>query len=258
MRIWRCGGEIVAAPTSYVGHMWRSGKKNTRAKYKLPPNSSGLNRARAFKAHAPEMFAKKTVTFSTFAKWRETGGSDLDVQSIQAPMNKLQCNDFDWYLDFFSYIYRDGGYIPKEVFQLTPDGGTTCLMLKSKRSWGSGGSPSDTLVLDQCTNVSGLAATSGTQYWHKANRTPEGRCCSGLRAWNTDECVMNGLKTSVCSMSGQPAELTAEGVLKVGSKCLSVDPLRETSCEGATKWEKLRPFEPQEFTLLSQELKDKW
>jgi len=259
LRIWRCGGEIVAAPKSYVGHMWRTGdKRNTRAKYKLPANSAGLNRARAFKAHAPAMFGNKTVTFPVFAKYKATGGNDLDVTSIQAPMEKLQCQDFNWYLDFFSYIYRDGGYIPKEVFQLTPDGGKSCLRLKSDRSWNSGGSPSDGLVLESCTEVSGLEATSGTQYWHKANRNSEGRCCSGLRAWNTDQCIMNGLKTSVCSMNGQPAELTAEGVFKVGHKCLSTDPLQETSCEGATKWEKLRPFEPQEFATLSQELKDKW
>ena len=248
----------MAAPKSYVGHMWRGSKKNTRAKYKLPPNSAGLNRARAFKAHAPDMFSNKTVTFPTFSMWRKTGGSDLDVESIRAPMEKLQCKDFNCYLDFFSYIYRDGGYIPKEVFQLTPDGGKTCLMLKSRRSWSSGGSPDDVLAMDECTSVSGLQATSGTQYWHKANRTPEGHCCSGLRAWNTDQCILNRLTTHVCTMSGQPAELTTEGTLKVGNKCLSIDPLRETSCEGASKWEKLRPFQPQEFTTLSQELKDKW
>lgn len=248
----------MSAPKSYVGHMWRGGKKNTRAKYKVPPNAAGLNRARAFKAHAPDMFGNKTVTFPMFSKWRETGGSELDVESIQTPMKDLQCKDFNWYLDFFDYIYRDGGYIPKEVFQLTPDGGKTCAMLKSRRPWSSGGSPTDALALEPCTDIAGLEATSGTQYWHGANRTPEGRCCSGLRAWNTDQCIVNGLSTAVCGMSGQPAELRTDGTLKVGSKCLSVDPLRETSCKGATKWEKLRPFQPQEFMTLSQELKGKW
>jgi len=260
LRIWRCGGEIVAAPTSYVAHMWRaSGKQNTRARYKIPPNSSNINRARALYAHAPEMFAKKSIAFPMFQKWRATGGSDLDVSSIQSAMNNLQCQDFEWYLDFFSYIYRDGGYIPKEVFQLTPDGGKTCLILKSKRAWGSDGSPSDVLTMEPCTEKVGSEITSGTQHWHKANRNAEGKCCSGLRSWNTDQCIVNGLKTSVCSMSGQPAELTPEGLLKVGgTKCLRIDPLRETSCEGASKWEKLRPFQPPEFEVLSQKLKDKW
>lgn len=248
----------MSAPTSYVGHMWRQGaKQNTRAKYKIPGGSSVVNRARAFKAHAPEMFGNKTVTFGPFSQWKSTGGNDLDVESIQAPMRDLQCQDFNWYMDFFSYIYRDAGYIPKEVFQLTPDGGKTCLSLKS-RGWGSGGSPNDSLIMDECSTVPGLEATSGRQYWHKANRDSEGKCCGGLRAWNTDQCVMPGLRTSVCALSGQPAQLTADGSLKVGSKCLSVDPLRETSCADASKWEMLRPFEPQEFKVLSQELKDKW
>jgi hypothetical protein len=63
-------------------------------------------------------------------------------------------------------------------------------------------------------------------------------------------------------MNDQPAEMTAEGLLKVGDKnnrCLSANPLRETSCNDATDtWKKLRPFEPQEYRILSQELKDKW
>ena len=44
LRIWRCGGEIVSAPTSYVAHMWRDpNKPQTRSKYVVPPNSKNTN-----------------------------------------------------------------------------------------------------------------------------------------------------------------------------------------------------------------------
>jgi polypeptide N-acetylgalactosaminyltransferase len=263
LRIWRCGGEIVAATKSFVGHMWRvDNKKNTKVKYKIPANSATLNRARAIAAHAPEFFRHKTLTFGMFSKWKDTGGSDLDVESIQAPMKELQCKDFEWYLDFFKYIYNDGGVIPREVFQITPDGGKTCLQLKKQQHFSFQGNKGDDLAIGPCLNVTGLEATSGTQYWHKANRNKDGRCCGGLRAWNTGQCLLNNLKTSLCNMNDQPAEMTAEGLLKVGDKnnrCLSANPLRETSCNDATDtWKKLRPFEPQEYRILSQELKDKW
>lgn len=235
--------------------MWRDAK--LKAKYKVPPGSASVNRARALLAHAPAMFAQKTVDFPMFRQWKATGGSDLDVSSIQGAMENLQCKSFDWYLDFFGYIYRDGGLIPKEVFQITPDGGNTCLYVKSKRLWGSDGPPHDTLAMEPCH----AKTNSGTQHWHLANRNPEGKCCSGLRSWNTDQCIVGRLGTAVCSMSGQPAQITQEGLLKVGlpPKCLSINPLRETSCDQATSsWKKLRPFEPPEFKVLGQELKDKW
>jgi len=254
LRIWRCGGEIVSAPTSYVAHMWRDQK--TRAKYVVPPGSASVNRARALLAHAPEMFAQKTVDFPMFQSWKQTGGSDLDVSSIQSAMQNLDCKNFDWYLDFFSYIYRDGGVIPKEVFQISPDGGKTCLYVKSKRAWGSDGQPSDTLAMEPCQETK----DTGTQHWHLANRNAQGKCCSSLRSWNTDQCIVGRLATSVCSMSGQPAQVTSDGRFKVGTRCLSVFPLRETSCEEATTttWEKFRPFQPPEFEILGQDLKDKW
>lgn len=218
-----------------------------------------LNRARAFMAHAPELFAKKTVTFPGFAKWRDTGGSDLDVESIQSKMKELQCKDFNWYLGFFKYIYRDGGLIPKEAFQLSPDGGKTCLRLKKRASWGFATNTGDDLSMDACVNVTGIEVKTGTtQYWALANRNKEGKCCQALQNWNTGQCMLPGLKTYCCNMNDQPAQLTPEGLLKVGEKCLSANPLRETPCTAASKWQKLRPFEPPEYTLLSQDLKDIW
>lgn len=264
-RIWRCGGDIVSAPQSYIAHMWRdSSKPNTVAKYRVPGNAAVVNRARAMMGHAPDMFAQKTIFFPMFSSYKRTGGSDLDVSSIHEPMTKLQCKDMNYYWDFFSYIYRDGGYLPKQVYQLTPDAGTTCLQLKSNRVWNSDGPADDKPSLAPCTNLPGLEATAGTQYWHPANPTSEGVCCSSLRAWNTDQCISTPTRTFSCNNqanSQQKAQLQDNGTIVLGSgKCLSASgsTLSATSCSSATKWDKLRPFVPQEFTALSPELKAKW
>jgi len=262
LRIWRCGGEIVYAPRSYVGHMWRvKDKKETSVKYKLPAEKALGNRARAFKAHALKYFLNKTLTFPEFQNWRDNGGSDLDLRSIQEPLSHLQCKSFDWYLDFFSYIYRDDGMIPKQVFQLTPDSGKTCLSLKGDTKWGGGGYTGDKLALSPCTTIPGLQATNGTQYWHPSMRNAQGDCCTSLRVWNTDQCTTSGLSTGSCKVKHSvTSKLEKNGLLLVGTNCLRVDngSLKLGSCDGASTWEKLRPFEPPEFTLMSPELKTKW
>ena len=186
---------------------------------------------------------------------------NLNVQSIQEPLQALQCKDFLWYLNFFSYIYRDAGYIPRKVFQLTPDGGSNCISLK-RDNWGSASAPNDQLTLQPCSEVDGRAASSGTQYWHQSNRDSEGKCCSGLRAWNTDQCMVRGLSSGVCSLNpDQPAGLGDNGYLKIAGNCVIVTngSLRLDTCStDSTKWEEWKAFEPQEFSLLSQDMKDSW
>lgn len=260
LRIWRCGGEIVYAPTSYVGHMWRkTNDEKTKLKYKLPAEKALGNRARAFKAHAPDYFRGKTLMFSEFKEWRETGGSDLDVSSILGPLEQLECKSFDWYLDFFSYIYRDAGFIPKQVYQLTPDGGKTCLSLKGDTKWGGHGYSSDKLDMAPCSSVPGLEATNGTQYWHPWGQNKDGTCCATMKVWNADQCIQGGLSTGSCKLKpGAMSKVTDEGVFMVGGKCLRINPLAVGDCNGAPKWEKLLPFVPQEFTLLPPELKERW
>lgn len=262
LRIWRCGGEIVYAPTSFVGHMWRvQNKKETKLKYKLPAEKALGNRARALKAHAPDFFRNKTVMFPEFQEWRENGGSTLDLSSILNPLQQLQCKSFDWYLDFFSYIYRDDGMIPPQVYQLTPDGGKTCLSLKGETKWGGSTYTSDKLSTSPCTTIPGLQAHNGTQYWHPATRNEQDKCCNSLKAWNTDQCIGSGLGTGSCKVHHSViSKLTDDGLLQVGNQCLRVDggALSLGDCDGASTWTKLRPFEPQEYTLLSPELKEKW
>lgn len=166
------------------------------------------------------------------------------------------CQSFQWYLDRFSYIYRDAGVIPEEVFQLSPDGGQNCLQITPNRKWGNAREASDHLMLQPCKEEH----QGSNQWWHASNRKPDGTCCTGLRVWNTDQCLDNGA-TSICDLDGvttQFAGLESNGVLKIKDTfCFSSDLKVSKDCKNGT-WTKLNTFTPVEFTLLDEKTKAKW
>uniref|UniRef100_A0A7S4IHY9 Glycosyltransferase 2-like domain-containing protein n=1 Tax=Odontella aurita TaxID=265563 RepID=A0A7S4IHY9_9STRA len=271
LRIWRCGGEIVSAGDSFVAHMWRDSKH--KAKYHIGGGDAVKNRARAVKAHVGPWF-EKTLTFPSFQQYRSDKEASLDVSSIENAMKDVTCKSFEWYLSRFANIYRDAGVIPTKVFQLEAvveeDGGggqQLCLQLEGHSAWNNAASPSDATKLAPCKNVN--PPTEGTQYWHKSSRNTDGECCSGLRVWNTDQCLnANGVTTGVCSLTDEhPAYLTKSGKLRVGGLCLSVESsshvnektkLQAVDCEKAIKWRKRGAFEPLEFSLMSEATKVEW
>ncbi|KAL3789586.1 hypothetical protein ACHAWO_009149 [Cyclotella atomus] len=272
LRIWTCGGEIVSAPDSFVAHMWRDGTEKTKAKYKLGAGDAAKNQARAVKAHMGPWF-DKTLTFPKYSVFKD---KDLDTSVITDVTQKHGCHDFQWYLDKFSYIYRDAGVIPKEVFQLEATSGK-CLKLK-KMQWTNYGTPDD-LVLADC--IEGSTIETKSQYWHLANRKEDGKCCGGIRAWNTDQCIdgrspkategdvptygcdlAGGLETSLKPKEGSSDEyLLALGKgQEHGKLCLSTKDSRPIiiECDNAITWKKRNPFTPLEFSLLSDEAKKNW
>ena len=267
LRIWRCGGDIVSAPTSYIAHMWRDA--NHRAKYTVPGGAGTKNRARAMLGHAPTYFAKKTTTFPLFVKYANIeqvtgieGKPLLEATSIQEAAR--HCKSFDEYLDFFSYIYRDAGLIPNKVFRLSPDNGETCLQLESARQWGTANRPNDELAMGPCRS------NNTTQWFHKANRKlsagsapDENQCCGGLRVWNTDQCITDEKqpKTAVCNLAGggQVVRVNAQGCLQFGTYQCFDSSLRKKTCTGTcTKWSLVDSFVPPEYDLLPANLKMKW
>lgn len=252
LRIWRCGGEIVSATKSYVGHMWRDSKH--AAKYTVQAGDVSKNLATAMMGHSEEYFLKKTTTFPGFGKYLKSHDS-LNLEPIQEPMAK--CHSFQWYLNRFSYIYRDAGVIPHEVFQLSPDDGKTCLQISPSRSWGNANTPQDNLVLEPCSEKQ----QGSLQWWHLSNRKPDNSCCSGLRVWNTDQCMNWSGQTSVCSLEGgqgQLAELKVNGALQLeNDQCLAANGKVGTDCKEGT-WKKLNLFAPIEFLLLDDATKQTW
>ena len=124
--------------------------KQFASKYKVGAGDAVKNRARAVKAHLGDWY-KKTLDFPSFNRWK---GQALDTSSITDSFSDLKCENFEWYLKRFKYIYRDGGVLPSEVFQIEAvgaEGSPLCLQLK-KMGWTNFGQP-DELVLKECPDT---------------------------------------------------------------------------------------------------------
>lgn len=123
-------------------------------------------------------------------------------------------------------------------------------------------------------------ANDDRQRWHGANRDvslPEKPCCSGLRAWNTDQCI-NGVNdgkatTFVCDISGNRAdqfwEVTVDGRVRaktksnLGSRCLAPQGMlvKEQPCRGDTgsgAWILENDEEPIEARLYREARERNW
>jgi polypeptide N-acetylgalactosaminyltransferase len=272
LRIWTCGGEIVSAPDSYVAHMWRDGSEKTRAKYKIGAGDAIMNRARAVKAHLGGWY-DKALDFPSFKRWK---GSELDTSSITDSFSDLKCENFEWYLKRFKYIYRDAGVLPASVFQIAAShiqGTPLCLELKTL-GWTNFGH-SDELILKECAETH---TEPKSQWWHGSNRLKDGSCCGSFRAWNTDQCIdgraatagAEKIRTSTCNLdSGEEVSLKPSGneeeeelLLTVGQgNCISLEKdskLAVVPCKDASKWRKRKAFTPIEYNLLSDETKALW
>jgi len=200
IRCWVCGGEIVAAPSSQVAHMWRTGEARTGARYKHVGDTI-MNRARAMHAWYGQ-FARKIYDFPSFAHRRQREGDQWygDMSNFQEVKNRLQgCRPFAWYLRRFKAVYEDAGLLPPEIFMLKHETSGKCLQFLGTA--GTSGSGREGTRLGSCDE------NNHRFFWHLANRRmSDGTCCSGLRAWNTDQCfqgmVGGTASTVVCELSG--------------------------------------------------------
>lgn len=280
LRSWLCGGEIVVAQDSQVAHMWRvPSDPRTHAKYVAPANAVEKNRMRAAVAWFGE-FADKLGQFPGL----NPGKKDHkglpwygDISNILAVKEDLKCKSFAWFMHRFQHVYEDGGLIPRETFQLrfgevdlrTGEDNNFCLTYKGKA--GTSNSGRGAASLERCKKG------DDRQRWHGANRDTSKQnqpCCSGLRAWNTDQCisgVADGVvSTFVCDISGQsPSQawqfVTSTGQIKQAKSfgrgnCIQAhfkgggrsSDLQVDSCSSNSElasWIKENPLEPIESRL---------
>merc|ERR1712217_231934 len=87
---------------------------------------------------------------------------------------------------------------------------------------------------------------------------PAGKCCSGIREWNSidcfDELKSNGPRASYCDVSGKYMDqhyiFEESGRIRHNSgKCISVgknQKIKSADCEKATRWERIKSFLPEE------------
>lgn len=263
LRMWLCGGEIVVATDSQVAHMWRVGNDaRTGARYKHVGDTS-KNRARAVYAWYGE-FAKKLDHYPGFAR-RSHGSTPWygDLSNILSTKERLKCRPFSWFLRRFKSIYEDAGMIPKEIFMLKDAKSNLCL--KYLGSAGTAGSGTGKAKLVACE-----PDTDHRLFWHlgnKKSRSRGGGCCTGLRAWNTDQCLSEadgqGFSTAVCDVAGRNQQqhwyVNGDGMLQRKDTCvLTTDkggmtrkPCLSVKSSG-TKWSKSSSREPLEIELYTK------
>ena len=103
VRVWRCGGSLLASPCSHVGHVYR---KNT------PHTVPGGLRAKVDTLNANTVrFAEIWLDrYKNFYFYMNPGARQAvvgDLSSRQLLKGELQCHSFEWFLD---HVYKDSTF----------------------------------------------------------------------------------------------------------------------------------------------------
>eukprot|EP00429_Kryptoperidinium_foliaceum_P126963 CAMPEP_0176328962 /NCGR_PEP_ID=MMETSP0121_2-20121125/75233_1 /TAXON_ID=160619 /ORGANISM="Kryptoperidinium foliaceum, Strain CCMP 1326" /LENGTH=370 /DNA_ID=CAMNT_0017671649 /DNA_START=1 /DNA_END=1114 /DNA_ORIENTATION=- len=278
---WLCGGEIVVAEDARIAHMRREDSDpRTKANYDMPQGIVMANRLRIATAWFGE-FAEKLKEFPMLGSDRKASGGGLahgDVESILDVKRRLNCRPFAWFLHRFRSVYEAGGLLPSETFHLKSSISGRCLAYAGQ----VGSSPDGKGIAE----LRPCDAKDERQRWHGANRDVEQAeqlCCSGLRVWNTDQCLRGAdgnaagrghARTAACDISGrdpsQAWSLDGEGHLRkrgasgfLSSSCLEADEkgsLKVLLCprRGAapSAWTREWASEPMETRLYRQALEN--
>jgi len=205
LRCWLCGGEIVRAKDAFVAHMWRKSEDpRTTARYKSGTYNVIRNRLRAVAAWFGDFKVKLNDYPHMMPNMLLQNGEPWygDINSILEVKHRLKCRSLAWFMHRFRDVYVGAGLIPKSTFSL--QSGRLCLTYLGM----PGTSPDGygTVALRPCNS------TDDRQRWHNSNQnrsTPDRKCCLGLRAWNTDQCLqaVNGpnrnIFTTVCEVTGR-------------------------------------------------------
>lgn len=283
LRTWLCGGEIYAMSNAFVAHMWRTpNDPRTSAKYSVSGHQAVVNRARAILAWFGDYMEKageypdmKRLGFGRGGKRPR-----MDVSELHAIRDKLQCRPMPWFLWRFRDIYVDGGLLPKKTFKIQE--ATTGLCLAFLGPSGTHPAGRATAALRPCDGKK-LMHPDGTR-WHLGNRIPKtGKCCSGLRNWNTDQCLTvpgNGggastsLQTGVCDVSGvqgypwkfvEKHSTLMPGQIQFQGQCLTVNGEKKfvmAACNkmdgqgGRGPWKRFEGEVPIETELYEKALKE--
>mmetsp|Transcript_72514 Transcript_72514/g.172898 ORF Transcript_72514/g.172898 Transcript_72514/m.172898 type:complete len:761 (+) Transcript_72514:90-2372(+) len=268
VRMWVCGGEIVTAQRSQVAHMWRTNGR-TSARYHHVGDTI-KNRARAIYAWNEE-FADKLDEYPTFAQrkrgYHGPGNWYGDMHHYAEVKKRLSgCRPFAWYIRRFKALYEDAGVVPESIFMLKEDRSGKCLLFMG--SAGTSGSGREGVRLADCDE------NNDRFFWHLANRNKRnGKCCSGFRAWNTEQCLESVQKegraqTGICEVSGSNARqiwsLTPEGFLKSPRTCIGItedERIVEKPCMalrnmGGSRFSKVSLRQPLETRLYKQAQRD--
>jgi len=209
LRVWLCGGRIEVAEGAYVAHMWRDPKNaKTMLKYPIPTDDVMRNKARAAAAWFGD-FKEKVFGFPEYENFLGHEERLGDMGNFRDLKSRLKCAPFSAYLNRFSYVYFDTGYLPTEVFQIREAKTGLCLERVPPEEDGQ----THTVALVPCSGGEGGGPVSELQVWHPGNRNraKEGEgCCSGIMNWNFNQCldgqgIGSKVQTFECEISGGSA-----------------------------------------------------
>jgi len=265
LRVCLCGGEVmVASGEPQVVRLRQSSKPETGHNLTLQSGDVAVSRARAVHAWFGD-FAQKLDHFPIFSDRAKLETTSVlpwygNISNVLAVKERLQCHPFAWFLRRFRAFYENAGLIPEEVFMLREERSMNCLGLEAPGS----------ARLMPCE-----PATNHRLYWHPSNRHRRGAglsCCSGLRVWNTDQCLENAtskqFKTGVCDVMGARGEhqhwvLTESGMLRQRDLCVAIDVAGSfvlkpcAALRGkAVRWSRIRVEVPLEMRLYRRVLNE--
>mmetsp|Transcript_163683 Transcript_163683/g.524921 ORF Transcript_163683/g.524921 Transcript_163683/m.524921 type:complete len:754 (-) Transcript_163683:112-2373(-) len=244
LRAWLCGGEISRAKSARVAHMWRTGDPRTGSRYRVrakPTNNRGRVAMAWFDAFLPV--------------YRGGRVPEKEVANYAHVKQQLACRPFSYFLYRFRKVYIGGGVIAIEVFSLQEKASGMCL--------------------DRGNQAQKCVGEKNRQQLFQLGNVDQktGTCCSGLRAYQSNDCWdfwdQHGVHWYPCDVAGsngnQQYHILPDGRIVKGmdGECVYVDrgnkhEVRKKKCEelqdGEGIFEKVDTFEPTEYKIYKEEV----
>jgi len=309
VKCWLCGGEIVTAFDSRIAHMWHNAWDKKSVRRWIFTGDSMKDHGRAVHAWFGEWTTKfenyRSMDMRAHKKEKAAKGHDIDINGFNpvvggdgeawfgdiSPMketsDRLHCRPFVWFLHRFRHIYEGAGLLPEQIFMLREGSTHRCLRFVSHiddyhEAFGTDIGNSDHVVteLNGYANLWHCDKTDESQYWHlsnlKSGDVGEDDCCSGIRAWNTDQCLRSAsliFTTDQCKIEGDSEWQQwyldhKDGRLKHGDMCVGLgrdNTLQEKNCDDMANdplfWEQVHtrmPIETEFYRREKQQRPDIW
>jgi glycosyltransferase involved in cell wall biosynthesis len=115
IRTWRCGGEIYLARDSKVSHLFRP-----KFPYRINNTEVHINKIRTIQVWFDEPY-RSQVLRNIGVSQSLIKSSSVNLGEREALKEKLQCKDFNWYVQRFYHVFQDRALIgPSQLLEMVP------------------------------------------------------------------------------------------------------------------------------------------
>jgi glycosyltransferase involved in cell wall biosynthesis len=122
VRTWLCGGEIVVARDSRVGHMFRE-----NSPYVINTTQIHVNKARAIDVWFDEW---KGYYYRANPFDKDRRSSEESLAPRFAIQERLGCKPFSTFVEKFKHVFFDQDLLPQEVYSIKESASGLCLSLE--------------------------------------------------------------------------------------------------------------------------------